>query len=278
MVSRLARHPLVTNTIVNDSVLVMSTHRRARDGSGDGGPRSVRATIRYRLLVNALADPAEVAPRLPEGLRPHVTGEGTVIGHCLVDLDQVRPAPVPRRAGIRLLAAAHRLAVEWDMPGGDTVVGVYVTTRHTNSALGCALGGRWFPGVHQRAALRVDRVDDHVAWTVDPEGSTDPSIHVEAELRRQRADPAGDRVAAACLLPTLGVSPGHRGSPEAVRMQAEHQRGELVEVRQLRSDFIDSFGSARPAASFVVRDVEVLWSARPLPARVRPRGGEIVRL
>jgi hypothetical protein len=43
----------------------------------------MRGTIRSRLLVNALVDPDEAAQRLPDGLRPHVTSHGKVVGGCL---------------------------------------------------------------------------------------------------------------------------------------------------------------------------------------------------
>lgn len=243
--------------------------------------RAIRATIRYRLLVNALADPEEVAPRLPDGLRPHATSEGCVIGHCLVDLDHVRAAPVPRRAGIKLRAVAHRMSVEWDTPHGDVAVGVYVPTRHTDSLPGCALGGRWFPGVHRRAATSVEQIRDRVVWTVDPAANAEFRLHVSADLSGDPADPASDSVAAVCLLPTQGMSPGHDGAPEAVQMLAKLQCGQVVQVRDLQSAFIDGFETARPATSFVARDVEVAWSRLPLPASVqRPAAaaGHVVRL
>jgi hypothetical protein len=245
----------------------MST--QTSDDPGRWAWRAIRATIRYRLLVNALADPDEVAKRLPDGLRPHVTREGTVIGHCLVDLDHVRSAPAPRRAGITLRAVAHRMSVEWDTPEGGPVVGVYVPVRHTDSLAGCALGGRWFPGVHRRAATSIDVSGDRVAWTVDAGASAKFRLRATADLNGYPADPGSDDVAAACLLPTKAMSPGHDGAPEAVQMLAEHQRGQVVQVSHLASAFIDSFETARPATSFVAKDVEVSWSRQPLPVSVR---------
>src|SRR5262245_36571416 len=94
------------------------------------GRRTVRGTLRRRLLVNAVVDPDEAAGRLPAGLRPHVTAGGaTVVGCCLLEIDDLRPDPVPARAGVALRAAAHRISAEWDAgddDGGAPVVGVFV--------------------------------------------------------------------------------------------------------------------------------------------------------
>jgi hypothetical protein len=67
-------------------------------------------SIRRRLLVNALVDPDEAARRLPAGLRPHVVDGGTVVGCCLLQLDDVRPSPLPGRLGRSMRAAAHRIS------------------------------------------------------------------------------------------------------------------------------------------------------------------------
>src|SRR5262245_12159607 len=106
---------------------------------------AIAATIRRRLLLNAVVDPDEAAARLPTGVRPHVTPLGTIVGCCLLEIDHARPAGLPAAAGMSVLAAAHRISVEWDEPddpGGPPTVGVYVPVRHTGSRLGAALGGR----------------------------------------------------------------------------------------------------------------------------------------
>jgi hypothetical protein len=84
----------------------------------------IHGNIRRRLLVNAVVDPDEAAGRLPPGLRPHVTAEGTVIGCCLLELDAIRPGGLPALAGRTLRAAAHRISADWDDGSGATVTGV----------------------------------------------------------------------------------------------------------------------------------------------------------
>src|SRR5918994_217777 len=120
---------------------------------GSGQEDVSHRTIRSRLLVNALVDPDEAAQRLPNGLRPHVTGEGTVVGCCLLDIVAIRPARLPAMVGTSLRAAAHRISVEWDDDSGATTVGVYVPLRLTHSWAAIAFGGRVLPGVHRRAPV-----------------------------------------------------------------------------------------------------------------------------
>src|SRR5882724_3945498 len=127
---------------------------------------AVLGTLRRRLLVNAVVDPDEAARRLPPGIRPHVTAAGTVVGCCLLDIEHLRPAWLPARAGIALRAAAHRISAEWEDDDGELVVGVYVAERRTDSRLAVALGGRWFPGVHRPAHVVLRETPQGLAWSV----------------------------------------------------------------------------------------------------------------
>ncbi len=102
---------------------------------------AIRGTIRHRLLVNAVVDPDEAASRLPDGVRPHVTDLGTVVGVCLLEIGAIRPAGVPAAVGTTVRAAAHRISVEWDSRSGASVTGVYVPVRHTDSRLAVVVAG-----------------------------------------------------------------------------------------------------------------------------------------
>ena len=57
--------------------------------------RTIRGTIRRRLLVNAVVDPDEAARHLPVGLHPHEVEGGTLAGCCLLDIDSIRPPSPP---------------------------------------------------------------------------------------------------------------------------------------------------------------------------------------
>lgn len=62
------------------------------DATTARGVGTIVGVIRHRLLVNRLADPGEVASRLPSGVRPHVTASGGVIVGLLPDSNRLDPA------------------------------------------------------------------------------------------------------------------------------------------------------------------------------------------
>ncbi|HKE74376.1 MAG TPA: hypothetical protein VKB57_12220 [Acidimicrobiales bacterium] len=234
---------------------------------------AVRGTIRSRLLVNALVDPEEAARRLPAGLRPHVTGEGTVVGCCLLDLAAVRPARLPAAVGTSFRAAAHRISVEWD-DGEVTTVGVFVPLRLSPSRAAVALGGRAFPGVHRRASVGLTGAGPRVAWSVEP-GDALGSYAVRVEASPQDVSPAAacEPVAGTCLGADVGLSPGHDGALEAARMTPRHRQAQPVDVHDLDSAFLAGFASARPAPSYLMRNVDVTWTRYPTTVAHQPASG-----
>lgn len=225
--------------------------------------------IRHRLLVNALVDPDEAAHRLPNGLRPHVTNGGTIVGCCLLALDDVRPAGVPSRLGLPLVAAAHRIAAEWDGKHGATTIGVYVPMRHATSWPAQLAGGRWFPGVHLPASIRTTFDDERQYWAVEPRHVGDRyAIEVHATVAASPPTPTCEPIGGTCLAAAIGVSPDRCGTLEAARMEPEHRAARPVEIGTLNSQFLAGFTSVRPATSYLMRDVHVRWSraAAPLTA------------
>lgn len=220
----------------------------------------MHGTIVRRLLVNAVADPAEVAGRLPNGLRPHVTDGGTVVGCCLLEVEHLRPAAVPAALGTGLRAAAHRISVEWDHEHG-TAVGVYVPVRHADSLLARALGGRWFPGVHRPAAIEVVEDGTRLRWTVEARGGTRPyGVRVEASVPPSDAAEIGGPIGRTCLSAAIGLSWDHHGRLEAARMEPDHRAARRVEVAHLHSAFLAGFASTRPAPSYLMPEVPVTWT------------------
>ncbi len=222
--------------------------------------------IRRRLLVNTVVDPEEAARRLPPGLRPHVTAVGTVVGCCLLDIGELRPGRLPASAGIGLRAGAHRISAEWDDEDG-VVVGVYVPHRLTDSRLATWLGGWVFPGAHHRAEVRLDRTDGRLRWQVRELGAATPvamdasATVVGAPIHAADADPVG----AACLRAEVGLSAARDGVLEGVRMGVAHHLARPVRVDALRSTFLSTFASARPAPSYLVEHVPVAWRVAPVP-------------
>lgn len=231
--------------------------------------RAVRGTIRRRLLVNAVVDPDEAARRLPRGVRPHVTSDGTVVGCCLLEIEAIRPAGLPAVMGQRLRAVAHRVSVEWDDGAGETEIGVYVPVRHTDSRLAVALGGRWFPGVHERARIEVSSSGPDLRWSSEPLDAANLGMRVEvSDCGDVAAGASCDPVGATCLGAAVGVSPDRRGRLEAARMEPSHRDARAVTVDVLESGFIGSFSSAVLSTSYLMRDAEVTWTRAAAPERV----------
>jgi len=242
-------------------------------------PRVVLGTIRRRLLVNAVVDPDEVARRLPDGLRPHLTADGTVVGCCLLEIEQVRPADGPAVLGRRLRAAAHRISASWEDNTRETVIGVYVPMRHTDSRLAVTLGGRWFPGVHARARGDVSSSESRLCWAIEPARGQGLGLRVAASIPLDSpTSVACDPVGGTCLEATVGVSPDHRGVLEAVRMRPDHRDACEVVVEELDSAFLSSFTTARAAPSYLMRDAAVTWTPAPRPVAESGMGGRTVRL
>lgn len=167
--------------------------------------------------MNALVDPDEAAERLPLGLRPHVTGQGTVVGCCLLDIVSIRPTRLPGMVGTSLRAAAHRISVEWSDDFGATTVGVYVPLRLTDSRAAIALGGRMFPGVHGRASAKLTEDGRNLGWSV--EAGDEPgaySVRVDASSRDRSPLAQCEPIGGTCLSAEIGLSPGRDGVLEAL--------------------------------------------------------------
>lgn len=226
--------------------------------------------------MNALVDPDEVSARLPQGARPHVTELGTVVGCCLLEIDGLRPSALPPPAGVRLRAAAHRISVEWHDESGETVVGVYVPMRLTDSRLAVMLGGRLFPGVHRRARLQVDASARRLFWVVggiDDRNEFDLRIAVSKQPHGA-LDLTHEVVGTTCLGATVGLSPNRIGALEAVIMRPESRAAAAVRIDDFRSAFLDRFVTARPAPAFLMQDVGVMWHPGHDPALTSTHGAQ----
>jgi uncharacterized protein YqjF (DUF2071 family) len=230
------------------------------------GVVSIQGTLRSRLLINKLVDPDEVTAHLPAGVRPHVTSGSTIVGCCLLDIAAVRPAPLPATFGLRLRAVAHRFSVEWEDECGLTEVGVYVPTRHTDSRSAVLAGGRWFPGAHRNA--RIELIDDgqRLDWHVAPTDHTKQyGLTISASTNAVSSSMTAEPIGAICVGASIGVSPDHHGVLEAARMTPNHRLAQLVHVDDLQSEFLTQFTTAEPAPSYLMRDVDVVWTRERAP-------------
>jgi uncharacterized protein DUF2071 len=125
----------------------------------------IKGTIKRRLLVNFRADPTVVQCILPPPFRPKLHRERSLVGICLIRLEQIRPAGVPSVLGLSSENAAHRIAVEWADKAGVQREGVFIPRRDTGSFLNRVAGGRVFPGEHHPARFSVVDSGGHVDFS-----------------------------------------------------------------------------------------------------------------
>lgn len=116
---------------------------------------TIQGIIRRRILVNYRVDPDVMQREIPSRFRPKLHNGQAVAGICLIRLEHIRPKMLPGIVGINSENAAHRVAVLWDDEQGVTREGVFIRRRDTNSEINHLLGGRLFPGEHNRAAFSV---------------------------------------------------------------------------------------------------------------------------
>src|SRR5229473_8584257 len=127
----------------------------------------IKGTIKRRLLVNFRAEPAVVQRILPEPFRPKLHRGVSLVGICLIRLEQIRPAGLPGALGLSSENAAHRIAVEWTDAGGIQREGVFIPRRDTGSFLNRVAGGRVFPGEHHPARFSVADSGGHINFSME---------------------------------------------------------------------------------------------------------------
>ena len=227
----------------------------------------IRGVITRRLLVNYRVDPAALRGQLPPPFRPQLVGGYAVGGICLIRLDAVRPRGLPGWLGLGSENAAHRIAVEWD-EAGKTRTGVFIPRRDTGSALNQALGGRLFPGCHQRADFAVN--DDGEALRLAVNGRDGVNIQVTGR--------AADAVAPGSVFPTLaaaaeffrqgalGWSPSKAGGCEGLELRCDAWSMQPFAVAAVASSFFDDLhrfppGAATFDSAFIMRNITHEWRA-----------------
>jgi len=135
----------------------------------------LEGVIRRRVLLNFRVEPSVVAPLLPAPLEV-LTYEGfAIVGVCLIGIEKLRPKGLPSGLGLSSENMAHRIAIRY--PAANRMDdGVFIWRRETDQCLVSLLGGRLFPGVHQRAAFTIDDSTHDLSMNV----RTD---HEEADVR-----------------------------------------------------------------------------------------------
>lgn len=117
--------------------------------------------IERRLLVTYRADPDVVAGLLPAPYRPQIVDGWALAGMCLIRLGHLVLRGKPQWGGNHPEDAAHRIAMEWDTPGG-TQTGVYIVRRDSNSLSNVLAAGCIYPGRHNRSRFVVNESPEEI--------------------------------------------------------------------------------------------------------------------
>jgi hypothetical protein len=238
----------------------------------------LQGLIERRLLVNYRVDPGVAARLLPDPFRPQLVGDSAVAGICLLRLGEMRPQGLPAWIGLRSENAAHRIAVEWDTPHGPQT-GVYIPRRDSASMTNAIVGGRLYPGVHERARFKVIESPEaiHVAFT-SRDGAA--SVDVAATLADDLADSTlfSDTAVASRFFQRGSDGYSATRDPErfdGLRLETTAWKVRPLIVDRVRSSFFEDAaafprGSAILDSALVMLGVPVTWTPlEPLHARGR---------
>ena len=230
---------------------------------------TMRGVVERRLLINYRLDRDVAATMIPSPFEPQLVNGWAVAGICLIRLGHLRPRGVPAAFGLTSENAAHRFAVQWrDETGLRT--GVYIPTRHSEAAANVAVGGRLFPGIHQRAEFDVAESDDSisVAFTArDSNCHVDAAVAMTDELTDSQL--FGSTAEASNFFRTgaAGYSPTRRSSRlDGLELRTTAWRIEAASICHVRSSLFDDCsafpkGTIHLDSALVMRNVPVEWHA-----------------
>lgn len=228
----------------------------------------IHGLIRRRLLLNFRVD-AEVMQRfLPAPFRPKLHDGYAIAGICLIRLEQIRPLGSRLNFGISSENAAHRIAVLWDDPSGETREGVFIPRRDTGSLLNHLAGGRIFPGEHHLADFAV--TDDGVSITMAIEArDRHMSVYLHAHATGALPDSSCFTSVAESSAFFEGGSVGYSATRDCcrldgIRLQIDGWKVRPLAVEQVESSFFAD-ESTFPAGSItfdhalIMRDLAHQW-------------------
>lgn len=230
--------------------------------------------VERRLLVNYRTDPEATARLVPAPLRPQQVNGWAVAGICLIRLGRLRPRHFPGVLGLRSENAAHRIAVEWDTPGG-LATGVYIPRRDSGSLVNVVVGGRLFPGQHHRARFDTrEKSEDLRVDFASVDGTASAQVHVRMVDRwtGSRLFANLDEASAFFRQGAVGYSATGGGRHlDGLELRSSAWRVEPVEILAAESTFFDDTtrfpaGSAALDCALLMRNVPVTWDPlSPMP-------------
>lgn len=235
----------------------------------------IQGVIARRLLVNFRVRPDVFRPLLPAPFRPKLVHGWALAGLCLIRLEAVRPKGLPAALGLASENAAHRIAVEWDEAAGARE-GVFILRRETDSRVNEVLGGRVFPGIHQRARFQAWETGQRIKLSVT-EADGRPLVRIAG--RAGEPWPAGSvfgslaEASAFFQRGSCGWSPDGRGGCEGLEISIANWSAEPFLAEHVESAFFADRhrfppGSVEFDSALLMRNLKHEWRVLPaLPAR-----------
>ena len=229
---------------------------------------NVHGLIRRRVLVNFRVDAETMSRFLPSPFRPKLQRGYAIAGICLIRLEQIRPAGLPRFCGVSSENAAHRIAVLWDGPDGVPRDGVFIPRRDTGSWLNHLAGGRIFPGEHGLADFQVDDSEMGIALSVrsrDGRATVELRAHESDKWPESSCFESLEESSAFFETGSVGYSVTRGGCRlDGIRLQTESWCVRPLAVEQVESSFFADT-SVFPAGSItfdhalIMRDIRHQW-------------------
>ena len=206
---------------------------------------ALQGIIRRRVLVNFRGDPQVIQHQLPAPFRPKLVEGWAIAGICLIRLEHLRPGRIPALFGISSQNAAHRIAVTWTDGSGHVRDGVYIPRKDTGSRVNAFVGGRFFPGDHQRARFSVREGATSIDLVVHSlDGTTDVRLRAHTTDRIPSTSCFGSLDAASAFF--LAGSVGYSATRDRGRIDGLELRTAVWQLEPLHVESVSSRYFADP--------------------------------
>jgi len=232
----------------------------------------IHGLIRRRLLINFRVDADVMRHFLPPPFRPKLHRGFAIAGICLIRLEKIRPAWLPRFCGISSENAAHRIAVLWDDSTGREQEGVFIPRRDTGSRLNHFAGGRLFPGEHHLADFAVRDAGGDISMSIR---ARDGGMTVELHAHESDSLPESSCFESLAESSTYfaGGSVGYSVTRDCcrldgIRLQTDGWQVRPLMVERVESSFFADKSSFPPGSvtfdhGLIMRDLSNQWHAEP---------------
>ena len=223
-------------------------------------PFPVVAHFDWALSVTFAAPRQSLVPLLAPGLELDLAGETGFLAVACVQTRRLRPAALPRLLGMDFFLAGYRLFVRFASPSQGDLRGLQILGSETDRRPMVA-GGRLFTHYgYRHASVSVRREEGRIAVSTSSGlaievREEDPALPAESPFA-----PWDEARRFAGPMPYTFAAEG--GRVVRVRGERTHWKPRPVRVVTAAVPFLETLtgNAARPAAAFLVEDVDYRWS------------------